>query len=229
MPDTSIPIDSLRPLCRWSQSLARKDCEAAAKERKAELNILPTWQYFTTDHREKQAALEQTDSDRRLKNLYAVLETLDERGFRRSSSQRMFHQAFVCACLKKIYGEDLDANLVRLMREYNLDDLNTDVIVCTPRRFGKTTGAALYAFAYAATQPNAEISIYSTGRRASKKFLALCYKIAKAYFGDDKFLIAYNQEELHIRGPGTEPGIIRSFPSKVTIGDPLSRSPSPTQ
>ena len=114
--------------------------------------------------------------DTRLHNLRQTLEMFDNCGFMRSFQQRLFHEAFIRACIKHIYKDDFASCAARLMRENRWVDIKQEVMITTPRRFGKTFSVALYVAAYAYSQPNCEISIFSTGRRASKKLLHTIFK-----------------------------------------------------
>ena len=219
-----IDAEHILPMCNWTQELAKEDAASYAKEKDVLFDVHPTWYYHRQAHREIARQHERVDGDKRLKRLHDTLNAFDEKGYRRSSGQKLFHKAFICASLKKIYGDDLDRNLVRLMKEYDLDELKNDVIVCTPRRFGKTTAVALFVAAYLISQPAAEISIYSTGRRASQLILLLIYRLVLTYYyqsGMDAGIQVFNQEQLRIRGCGIDPSSVRSYPSKVSIGEPL--------
>ena len=217
-----IDREHILPMCNWTQELARADAITSAKEKAVLFDVHPTWYYHRQAHRDIVRQHEKVDGDERLKRLNDTLAAFDEKGYRRSSGQKLFHKAFICASLKKIYGDDLDRNLVRLMKEYDLDELKNDVIVCTPRRFGKTTAVALFVASYLISQPDAEISIYSTGRRASKMILFLIYHLVLTYYygsGMEPGIEAINQEELRIRGCGIRRSSVHSYPSKVSIGE----------
>lgn len=152
----------------------------------------------------------------RIKSLINALNRLDALGYRRSKGQRQFHRAFIGACLKKIYGDAIYTDLANLLHEYDLDQLKSDVIICTPRRFGKTMSVALFVAAYLYTQPNAEISIFSTARRASRKILALVWQMVVRLAGSHNCVVAYNQELLEIHGPGDQTNKCHSYPARVS-------------
>lgn len=169
----------------------------------------------------KQSESEVTEGDHKLKALVKTLNRFDEilKGkYLRSKGQRTFHKAFIGACLRKIFGTDIYRNLSRLLVEYDLDELRSDVIICTPRRFGKTMSVALFVAAYILTQPDAEISIFSTGRRASRKILALIWKMVVDFTGDSSIVVTYNMEALEVKNiSGHSIGKCFSYPSKVQI------------
>ena len=145
------------------------------------------------------------------------MELLDERGFKRSKSQREFHKHYISACLKKIFGKDLHRNMLRIMEMFKMKEVRSDVIVCTPRRWGKTFSVALYVAACIWSQPGWEVSIYSTGRRASRKLLMLIRKMIVAIAGSDSCILQFNEENLEVRGMWGIASKCSSYPSKVQI------------
>lgn len=157
--------------------------------------------------------------DTRLHNLRKTLEMFDNRGYQRSFQQRLFHEAFVRACIKHIYKEDFASCAARLMRENRWVDIKQEVMITTPRRFGKTFSVALYVAAYAYSQPKCEISIFSTGRRASKKLLHTIFKFVIQLPNGSNMINKYNQETLELKGDTSNDDFrtINSYPSKVAV------------
>ncbi len=156
---------------------------------------------------------------KRLRFLIETLARLDTLGYRRSKHQRWFHKAFIGASLKKIVGDDLYKNLGTLLEEFELDEIRTDVILYTPRRFGKTMAVALYLAGYLWTQPSCEVSVYSPGRRASTKLLVAVWKMLVALNGGQEkgAIYAKNFETLECFGTGSSASVLHSYPSKVEI------------
>ncbi len=161
-----------------------------------------------------------TKCDLRLKSLVKALDQLDSLGYKRSKAQRQFHKAFISAHLKKICGDEIYRDLGRILKGYELDELESDVIPCTPQISGKTMAVALFAAAYIFTQPSAEISFFSTGRHASRKILALIWEMVVKLAGSADVVVVYNQECLEVRGPGTTTSKCYSYPSRVQINNP---------
>ena len=58
--------------------------------------------------------------DMRLRN---IRHTLNNMGYVRSADQIRFHEAFLQACLPKIYGSDWDLHSQRVMREFNIKQI----------------------------------------------------------------------------------------------------------
>lgn len=84
----------------------------------------------------------------RLDTFYRFMERVDEKYMRRSLGQRDFHRSFLIACLPHVVGDDAWTK----HREYYLtlfdeDTYKAEVLVTTPRRFGKTTAVAMFVAA----------------------------------------------------------------------------------
>ena len=216
------------PLCGWTRNIAVKDHLKFTEEKKKKLNIKPIAEQYRIDNLNETSTITNSEESKidpkrsttgkqRLDDLIEALDKLDKLGFKRSNGQRLFHKAYIGACLKQIYGDDLYRDLAELLREYELDELRTDVIVTTPRRFGKTFGTALFVAAFLCTQPGMEVAIYSTGRRASRKMLALIYKIVVRLMGSESCIQSFNEEKLSVKGFRGAVSTCFSYPSKVQI------------
>lgn len=91
---------------------------------------------------------------------------------RRSIDQCIMSEKFLSACARNIYGEDFEANELEIMRVNGWDEIKQEIMVCTPRRFGKTWIVAMFVMSYALSVPNCEISIFSpSSRQSESKFV----------------------------------------------------------
>ena len=229
-------------LCDWTRTIAENDRKAHYNSIEEQCIIKEAWEYYLPDKQKlgKTVIEEESEGEKRLRALIENLETLDGKGFKRARHQVKFHKAFIGrrvnvsalllefkftfvflsgAALKKILKEDINNNLTRIIEKYNLNkDLTNDVIITTPRRFGKTYSVALFVAAYLLSQPNCEVSIYSTGRRASQKLLVLIKKLVIILAGSEDIILEFSHKEtLIVRGPGGQPSTCNSYPSKVEI------------
>ena len=59
----------------------------------------------------------------------------------------------------------------RILELNGWDNLDQEVLISTPRRFGKTISVSMFAAAMIFAVPNLECSIYSTCKRISQKLL----------------------------------------------------------
>jgi hypothetical protein len=206
--------------CGWTNDIATRDKEQRIFQQNEKINIssiVDQLQVCKDQGKNIDDDVKKRTGRQRLDDLINALNKLDTLGYRRSNQQRLFHKAFIGAFLKKIYGKDLYKDLPELLREYDLDELRTEVLVTTPRRFGKTFGTALFCAAVLCTLGGMEIAIYSTGRRASRKMLLLISKLVISLMGNTSCIKALNEEKLEVQGMHGEIATCFSYPSKVQI------------
>lgn len=128
--------------------------------------------------------------DTNMRCLNALLRRVDMRGFERSSQQLEFHESFKKAAARIIYRADWATEKPAIMKKYNWDKVNGEVLISTPRRFGKTFSIVRVPLSIEAvhvsksTVPTQaifcaclalsfghEIVVFSPARRASRKLL----------------------------------------------------------
>ena len=154
-----------------------------------------------------------------------LTKTLDEMGYERTLTQKQFHKNFISASLHSIYGEDFYRFQSRILAEHDLEEARNEVLVCTPRRFGKTTSVSLFIAAMLWSVSEAWISVFSTGQRASSMLLDLTFKMIMKLPGAKGRIFKKNQEELFIRDPDPTKPHRRffSYPSSVGGKFPFAR------
>jgi len=150
-------------------------------------------------------------------------EALNSFGLTRSKNQRWFHRQMSQAIIRKLFKDDFAENIDFLREQFQVDDFKPEVMIITPRRWGKTYSVAMFVAACAYAIEGTTQAIFSTGRRASKKLLDLIYQLLCKLPGMRESIIVKNVEEIRIQGPGGPSDIrtICSYPSKVT------RAPAP--
>jgi len=155
--------------------------------------------------------------------LNTIKRTLDSFGLERSETQREFHDMMICACAQLIFRDDLDDELDDLLQEYGITELQAEAMFITPRRWGKTYSVAMFVVAVAlgveAVEKPFEISIFSTGRRASQKLLELIYAFVCKVSGMKEMVVKHTVETIWLQGPCGPSDIrkISSYPSKVKV------------
>jgi hypothetical protein len=152
---------------------------------------------------------------RRLKTLRKALDSF--KPFERTRMQKRFHHAFMQATAMHIFKDDTDLDLARVMSINGWKHLKQQCLAMTPRRFGKTMSVGMFVAAYLYSVENAEICIFSTGRRASQKLLELIKSlIEKLPDGRDR-IMKFNQEILNLSNFDGSPGSskLSSFPSNA--------------
>jgi hypothetical protein len=162
----------------------------------------------------------------RMQRCRDALAKLDERGWKRSYHQRLFHDDFLKACTRIFWKLEPPGTFARqhleILQRNNWSHISQEVLVSTPRRFGKTISVSMFAAAMLYAAPNVEISIYSTCKRISQKLLRNVQKFFGVICNDDvansEFsVIRSNMEEVVLRGPVGlhDVRVVNSYPSKV--------------
>lgn len=151
---------------------------------------------------------------------------LSRRGWNRSFHQREFHDHFIRACARIFWKTEKPGAFARdhqrILESNGWSSLRQEVLISTPRRFGKTISVSMFAAAMLYSTPNLEMSIYSTCKRISQKLLRNVYKFLDLIYqelGVKKMKeIRFNFEEIVLKGPESDQDVrvVNSYPSKVT-------------
>jgi hypothetical protein len=163
-----------------------------------------------------------------------ALEAIDRRGWQRSFHQRMFHDNFIRACARIFWKREPHGAFARdhqkILEANGWDNLSGEVLVSTPRRFGKTISVSMFAAAMLYSCPNLEMSIYSTCKRISQKLLRNIQKFLDLIYAEIGCArmkeIRVNMEEIVLQGTECEQDVrnVNSYPSKVCHPYPSIRS-----
>lgn len=156
------------------------------------------------------------------------LAKLDTKGWNRSYHQRLFHDDFLKACTRSFWKLEPPGQFARdhqtILRKNGWDHIAQEILISTPRRFGKTISVSMFCAAMLLACPGVEISIYSTCKRISQKILRNVQKFALMIADDDYASLNFavkreNMEEINLQGPlgNTDIRIINSYPSKVCV------------
>lgn len=149
--------------------------------------------------------------------LTTIRRVLDSFGLERSDMQKQFHEDMIGACARLIFPDDLQSEIDDLLLELNVDELHSEFMAITPRRFGKTYSVAMFVVAMMYAVPGVEQAIFSTGRRASQKLLELVYRLLCKIPGMRESIVKHNVETIWIRGPDGDERKVFSYPSNVKI------------
>ena len=141
--------------------------------------------------------------------IYRDLDRLD-----RSSTQKDFHQSFLSACLRLIYEEDYERERHRVCKKYNFSSKKQQVLICAPRRMGKTFATAFFAIVFAINVPGTEVSIFSPGKRQSVSLMEHIVGFMNK-LGEDDRVIRKNEEKLVLRSINGKESKINAYPSAV--------------
>jgi len=164
------------------------------------------------------------------------LEALDRRGWDRSFHQRLFHEEYLKSCARIFFKRDGPGAFAishnRLLEINSWDSTPQEILVSTPRRFGKTISVSMFAAAMMFSCPNLELSIYSTCKRISQKLLRNIVKFLDIIYLElgvaPHKVLRLNSEEVHVGGNEGhgDVRVINSYPSKIGKISPASVPPS---
>ena len=155
-----------------------------------------------------------------------ALECMDRQGWERSVFQKKFHDAFLQATARIFWKKEGQGQFARdhqKILEINAwDHLAQEILISTPRRFGKTISVSMFAACVLFGAYTGELSIYSTCKRISQKLLRNVRKFLDVVFVELKMtpfkVIRENQEEIVLQGPEGKDDIriCNSYPSRVS-------------
>ena len=163
----------------------------------------------------------------RMRECRDALALLDTCGWNRSFHQRQFHEDFLKACTRTFWKLEPLGSFAKMhqkvLQENAWEHLAQEVLISTPRRFGKTISVSMFAAAMLYAAPAVELSIYSTCKRISQKLLRgvvkFFYEICQQDLKKHNFHVRrQNMEEIVLCGPEGERDvrIVNSYPSKVS-------------
>lgn len=132
----------------------------------------------------------------------------------RSPQQKQFHKAFLASCLRIIYGKDFDKEKHRIMAKYNFKSRKQQVLVCAPRRMGKTFSTAFFCIVFGIVISGVELSIFSPGKRQSVALMGVIVDFMKK-LGEGDRIVRRNEEKLQIRSLDGGISKVNAYPSAV--------------
>lgn len=217
---------SLRTAAESCQKLMQALCEAEVGHRRS-TQILSVQQRHAPDvagsdvretTRTKRLRASALSGDAQLTRLYNQLHRIDRLEYPRSHHQKQFHECFVKASLRSMYGDEFAVREKELLARFGCRRFRTEVMIVTPRRFGKTYSVAQFCAAYATGVLGKEVAIFSTGKRASKKMLDLVMRFLTPLMRSTQKIIAKNVEEIVLFDTETQArNKICSYPSRVQV------------
>lgn len=89
------------------------------------------------------------DGFKRMERCMMALDALDQQGWKRSFFQKKFHNAFMAACARAFFKMDPPGSFQRAFQKIleinSWNNLNQEILISTPRRFGKTISVSMFA------------------------------------------------------------------------------------
>jgi hypothetical protein len=118
----------------------------------------------------RQSKLE-NEGDRVVAGYFKRLDNLPY-DIKRTVTQIEFHQHIAQTMMPIFYRDEFDKNSQRILQKYAIDDFNSDLILVTPRRFGKSTGTCQHFYAALCEVPYISINIYAHRLHVSEMIVA---------------------------------------------------------
>lgn len=139
--------------------------------------------------------------------------------FYRSDLQVYFHELMLGCANRIIYGDAVDQHGFEILQQQEFESMDLARIITAPRRFGKSVSTIIFVICMFMTIPRIEISIFSTGKRASGDKVGLMAGIREMLFGrfsiSPKQLESKTPENLHIRFGESDLRKINAYPGSV--------------
>jgi hypothetical protein len=161
--------------------------EEADKLRNTRVHL--KWEYEVMNLRFRGEAVGDIRIRRRSEALDCLYENMPP-----SKQQRLMHLGGEALSYVSYYGDELNAHMVRILRQKKWSEFRTEGVFTAPRRFGKTVAESMEAAAELVTQPGNssseyghDVLVYSNNHRASKMLLLQTYKFVKLLCSDAKF------------------------------------------
>lgn len=162
---------------------------------------------------------------KRIEKCRMALAAIDKRGWDRSFHQRDFHESFIRASARVFWKTEPPGQFQKdhqyILESNKWDHLAQEILVSTPRRFGKTISVSMFAAAMIFSAPKVQISIYSTCKRISQKLLENVYMFLDLIYRETNTEpmreIRKNMEQIVLAGNEVEQDhrVLSSYPSKV--------------
>ena len=194
---TSFVLDILNEFCSGQESVEMRHAPMA-------LNALRNRLKLRSLRKDKRVSpLE------RMQHCRKALDRLDNAGWKRSYHQRLFHDDFLKACTRSFWKTEPPGSFARdhgkVLEINSWEHLAAEVLISTPRRFGKTISVSMFAAGMLYSAPSIELSIYSTCKRISQKLLRNVNKFFDIIVNHDMTLegfkvIRQNMEEIVLQG-----------------------------
>lgn len=143
----------------------------------------------------------------------------------RSQPQIDMHQAYIAACLPKIFQETWQRDSDAIKRRYGVQKLEQEVLVLAPRRSGKTVSVGMFCAALLVSVPSLEISIFATAQRTAAKLLKevrTYVEQAIEYFNltNEWKILKRSAETIIYQGADGSERIVSCYPSSSSVSIP---------
>ncbi len=135
----------------------------------------------------------------------------------RHEYQIQFHSEINEALIPKIYEKEWAAHSTTILRRYGIRKYQPERLICTPRRFGKTTAVIMYIIAALYCIPNITIAIFSTGKRTAGKLKSGVMKYLRTMPKFEDLIFENNAEQISYRFNAYDTRTISCYPGTVAV------------
>jgi hypothetical protein len=136
---------------KYDATLHRNANLCGDAERKAQSEMCAIKQFLIPKQLSSKNEVIQSNGFACMERCRLALDALDRGGWKRSYHQRKFHDAFIAACARAFFKLDEAGSFQRAYQhvlEINgWSNLNQEILISTPRRFGKTISVSMFAAA----------------------------------------------------------------------------------
>ena len=133
---------------------------------------------------------------------------------KRSPDQRNFHRHMIKACLPRIFGAEWDTSSEGILQRLGLagERINTQVVISTPRRWGKTWSVSMFVAACLYAIPGFSIIIYSVADRQSQMMMETAVAMFDTLLDGPKRHIKKNAEYFIVSSPAGAKSQLQCLP-----------------
>ena len=120
---------------------------------------------------------------------------LDSFGCSRTKEQKLWHFWFLQSLLERIYEDEWDSSATKVLRQFGINKLRSEVAILASRRCGKSWSVGMFVVAALINIPGIKIAIFSTGRRASSALMGIVMEFINKLDQELRRRICKNTEE----------------------------------
>jgi hypothetical protein len=220
-------IEAVRLMAAPEQANGSNGVNRSNAQRELETELQRRLRLLREKDQRRETGTSNMNGFKRMQRCRDALVALDNKGWHRSFHQKEFHDDFLRACARLFWKTEPKGQFSRdhqkILELNNWDHLAQEILVSTPRRFGKTISVSMFAAAIIFAAPSVEVSIYSTCKRISQKLLRniqkFLYLIYEGMNVEPYKIIRMNMEEIVLQGDNgnQDVRVVNSYPSKVTL------------
>lgn len=138
-------------------------------------------------------------------------------GLVRHEYQIQFHAEINDALIPKIYEKEWAAHSSTILKRYGIKKYQPERLICTPRRFGKTTSVIMYIIAVLYCIPRITVAIFSTGKRTASKLKNGVLAHLRTMPKFEELCCENNAEQVAFRFNANDTRMISCYPGTVAV------------